>query len=85
MQQDWMTSKNQKYGKVIQVAPYIEEGEFSKYLITHEQEITETRQFGMYACHECEEGIKNEPLYWKDKKFCSWKCLKKYTEARGEE
>jgi hypothetical protein len=50
MQEDWMTSKSKKMGEMVKVAPYIEQGEYKKYLITHEQDVCETRQFGFYAC-----------------------------------
>lgn len=85
MQEEWMTSKNKQLGEMVKVTPYIEQGEYKKYLITHEQDICETRQFGFYACEECEGAITEEPLSWHNMNFCSWKCLKKYMEARGEE
>jgi len=85
MQEEWMTSKHKKFGTITKVDPYIEEGEYRKYLITHEQEVTEVKQFGYVACEECEQPIEKEPLLWKYMDFCSWKCLKKYMDDRGEE
>ena len=85
MQEEWMTSKNKKLGEMTKVTPYIEQGEYKKYLITHEQDMCETRQFGFYACQECKGAIKGEPLSWCHMYFCSSKCLKTYMEARGEQ
>ena len=85
MQEEWMTSKNKQLGEMVKVTPYIEQGEYTKYLITHEQDVCVTRQFGFCACEECEGAITEEPLSWHSMNFCSWKCLKKYMEARGKE
>jgi len=85
MQEDWMTSKSKKMGEMVKVAPYIEQGEYKKYLITYEQDVCETRQFGFYACQECEHAIIGEPLSWHKMYFCSWKCLKTYMDAREEQ